>query len=523
MLSIDITDKQVKLVRGTLSGNKIRVLEVETRDLTLGSVSNGYITDIPMVAGEITDIIATKNIKEKEAIVCINSGSILYKDLTIPKPKKITNSAAIEAMILNTMGITKEYNISYSIVGETKDENDTPMLQILATACPQRMVDGYIRLFTQLGLNLKQINISNNCISRLILNTPKLESAMPLMLVQVDNDFVNINLYEGGQVTLNRYTRIDPYDYGNDDDYVNQAVYNEVFRTTQFLSQRKDARPLKEIMFYGQVRDFIALSNAVSSFNVPAHILSMPNNIVTFCDFDFSEYANAIGAFYKIRKDLDHINLLDSSAVKEKKGANTFLIGVGVAAVLTIGVVAGATLLCNSISSAKQAEADRINAEIQSEEMQSKVALLDSKVTVFDNINLYKTNLQDADTMFQYLPKATTEVRNKLLEALEGLEEDTYIIESILVNEYDVVVTLNTVSKDMPTKYVRNLIEQDYFEAIVFSGFEGKDLSENEKEEDAFETEAPAPTITTKDEEGNIVYAFNLTMRIKGGNNVELK
>ena len=55
MLSIDITDKQVKLVRGTLSGNKIRVLEVETRDLTLGSVSNGYITDIPMVAGEITD------------------------------------------------------------------------------------------------------------------------------------------------------------------------------------------------------------------------------------------------------------------------------------------------------------------------------------------------------------------------------------------------------------------------------------------------------------------------------------
>ena len=279
MLSIDITDKQVKLVRGTLSGNKIRVLEVETRDLTVGSVSNGYITDIPMVAGEITDIIATKNIKEKEAIVCINSGSILYKEMTIPKPKKITNTAAIETMILNTMGITNEYNVSYSIIGETVDENQAPALKLLATACPQRMVDGYIRLFTQLGLNLKQINISNNCISRLILNTPKLESAMPLMLVQVDNDFVNINIYEDGQATLNRYQRIDPYDYGNDDDYVNQAVYNEVFRTTQFLSQRKDMKPLKEIMFYGQVRDFIALSNAVSSFNVPAP--TRPNTSLT--------------------------------------------------------------------------------------------------------------------------------------------------------------------------------------------------------------------------------------------------
>lgn len=521
MLSIDITDKQVKLVRGTLSGNKIRVLEVETRDLTLGSVSNGYITDIPMVAGEITDIIATKNIKEKEAIVCINSGSILYKELTIPKPKKITNSAAIEAMILNTMGITKEYNISYSIIGETKDENEIPQLQLLATACPQRMVDGYIRLFTQLGLNLKQINISNNCISRLILNTPKLESAMPLMLVQVDNDFVNINLYEGGQVTLNRYTRIDPYDYGNDDDYVNQAVYNEVFRTTQFLSQRKDARPLKEIMFYGQVRDFIALSNAVSSFNVPAHILSMPNNIVTFCDFDFSEYANAIGAFYKIRKDLDHINLLDSSAVKEKKGANKFLIGVGFAAVVAIAAVAGATLVCNSIANGKQVEADRINAEINSEEMKAKVAQLDAKNTVYDNINLYKGNLEEANVIFEYLPKATTEVRNKLLEALEGLEEDTYIIEEITVKGYNVVVKLNTVSKDMPTKYVRNLIDQDYFEAIVFTGFTGDDLSEDDEAE---ETEGGFTSATTRDdEEKNIVYGFELTMRIKGGNNVELK
>ena len=48
MLSIDITDKQVKLVRGALNGAKIRVLEVETRDLTVGCISNGYITDIPM-------------------------------------------------------------------------------------------------------------------------------------------------------------------------------------------------------------------------------------------------------------------------------------------------------------------------------------------------------------------------------------------------------------------------------------------------------------------------------------------
>lgn len=511
MLSIDITDKQIKLVRGTLSGAKIRVVDTETRDLTAGCVSNGYITDIPMVAGEITDIIATKNIKDKDAIVCINSGSILYKDLVIPKPKKISNSGAIESMILNTMGITKEYNISYSIIGEEKGEDDAEMIRLLATACPQRMVDGYIRLFTQLGLNLKQINISNNCISRLILNTAKLEVSMPLMLVQVDNDFVNINLYEDNQVTLNRYVRIDPYDYNNDDDYVNQAVYDNVFRTIQFIQQRKGSKPLKEIMFYGHVKDFISLSNAVSSFNVPAHILSIPNNIVAFCDFDFAEYANALGAFFKIRKDLDHVNLLDSSAVKEKAGVSKFVVLIAVLAVAAVGVSGAGVLLCNSIAGGIQKQADEIDSRIHSPEMDERLATLSSKIEVFDNINLYKSNLQIAQTLFEYMPRGTTDVRAKLLEAMEGLDDGgkTCLIEDIEVKGYDVDVTVRCYSQDIPTKYVRNLIDQDYFENIIFTGFQGEDLEENE------ETNVTAA-------KGDERYSFALSMRLKGGNDVEL-
>lgn len=514
MLSIDITDKQIKLVRGTLSGTKVRVVEVETRDLTLGCVSNGYITDIPMVAGEITDIISTKGIKDKEAIVCINSGSILYKDLIIPKPKKISNSSAIESMILNTMGITKEYNISYSIIGDTKGENGEDMMRLLAMACPQRMVDGYIRLFTQLGLNLKQINISNNCISRLILNTPKLESSMPLMLVQVDNDFVNINLYEDNQVTLNRYVRIDPYDYGNEEDYVNQAVYDNVFRTVQFIQQRKESKPLKEIMFYGHVKDFIALSNAVSSFNVPAHILSMPSNVVTFCDFDFAEYANALGAFLKVRKDLDHINLLEASAVKGKKGASTFLItviGLGVAAAALSGV---GVLVCNSIASGIQAEADQIDAEIHSPEMDARIATLNEKINIYDGVNLYRTNLEMATTLFDYQPRGITEVKNKIEEAIKDL--DMNVMKEIVVSGYNVAIEMRCYDENVPTQYIRNLIEQDYFEDIVFTGY----VSEDEEEKEDNNTSGGRRNNTRDDRQG--IFSFAVNMRIKGGNNVEL-
>ncbi len=521
MLSIDITDKQIRLVRGALNGAKIRVLEVETRSLTAGCVSNGYVTDIPMIAGEITDIIATNNIKDKEAIVCINSGSILYKDLTVPKPKKISNSAAIESMILTTMGITKEYNISYSVVGEDKDENDQPVLRILATAVPQRMVDGYIRLFTQLGIKLQQINVSNNCITRLILNTPKLESSMPLMLVQIDNDFININLYENNQLSLSRYVRVDPYDYNNDDDYLNQAVYDNIFRTLQFTNQRKDSRPLKEIMFYGQVTDFISLSNAVASFNVPAHILNMPNNIVTFCDFDFAEYANAIGAFFKVRKDLDHVNLLDAAAVKEKKHANTFFVGLGIAVILSAGAVIGAKIVCDNIATDIKKQADAVYAEVHSEDNQKKLDLLAYKEGVLNGITQYATSLNEAGRIFDMQPKGISEVRTILEETLKGIEEEATLMDDIVISKYNVTIQVRCYDMETPTKYVRALIDRDYFDNIDYIGFEGEKIEE-EKEDNSYGYNYNR-NIQVEEAKGEYKYSFALSMRLRGGNAYEVK
>ena len=145
MLSIDITDRQIKLVRGVHSGNKIRVQDADMRELTLGMVSNGYITDVPMVAAELNDIIKTKGITEKDAIVSITSSSIVYKEMLLPKPKSLKNTAAIEAMIQANMGVSKEFNISFTIAGETEDEEKNKLIKIIATACPQRLVDGYAR------------------------------------------------------------------------------------------------------------------------------------------------------------------------------------------------------------------------------------------------------------------------------------------------------------------------------------------------------------------------------------------
>ena len=508
MLSIDITDRQIKLVRGSAQGNKIKIDEVDFREIEKGLVSNGYIADVPLVAAEIIDMINTRAIKEKDTIVSISSSSILYKELMLPKPRKLSNTAAIEAMIGSNMGISGDYNISYTIVGETVDENKNPLIKVLATACPQRLVGGYVKLFTHMGLALKAVNISNNAISRLIQNTPKMSGYMPLLLVQIDKEFLNINLYEDNVLSFSRYFKIDPAA----EDYVNQAIYDNLFRMFQFFQSRKDMKPIKEMMFYGEIGDFIALTNTVSGFSVPCHILSAPTTIASRADFEFTVYANAIGALYKVNKELEHINLLDTTAAKESKGLNTFFIGLGAAALISVLAVVGANVVVDVINNSIKSEITKVQAQINDTALQARLTTLQQKEGVLANFQSYKDSIANAELMYNYMPKGTTAVykmlREPFTEKQDGIESVTKedirknlsgmkLIDSVDISGYSVTATYSCKNQAQPSQYVRALIDQGYFENITYTGYTV------EKGEDNKET-----------------VEFSLTMLLKAGNGV---
>lgn len=514
MLSIDITDRQIKLVRGTSQGSKIKIDEVDFREIEKGLVSNGYIADVPLVAAEIIDMINTRAIKEKDTIVSISSSSILYKELMLPKPRKLSNTAAIEAMIGSNMGISGDYNISYTIVGETVDENKNPLIKVLATACPQRLVDGYVKLFTHMGLSLKAVNISNNAISRLIQNTPKMSAYMPLLLVQIDKEFLNINLYEDNVLSFSRYFKIDPTDYNNAEDYVNQAIYDNLFRMFQFFQSRKDMKPIKEMMFYGEIDDFIALTNTVSGFNVSCHILSAPTTIASRADFEFTVYANAIGALYKVNKELEHINLLDTTAAKESKGLNTFFIGLGAAALISVLAVVGANVVVDVINNSIKGEITKVQAQINDTELQARLTTLQQKEGVLENFQSYKNSIANAELMYNYMPKGTTTVYKMLKEpftanqnGIESVTSDAVrknlngmkLVDSVSISGYSVSATFSCTNQAQPSQYVRALIAQGYFENITYNGY-AVEVGEDKKE-----------TIT-----------FGLTMLLKAGNDVTI-
>ncbi len=499
MLSIDITDRQIKFVRGQQSGSKVKILDADMRELTMGIVTNGYITEVPMVAAELNDIIKSKGIKEKEVVVSITSSSIVYKEIVVSKPKNMKNPAIIEAMIQSEMGASSDYNISFTVAGEFEDEEHNKMLRVYAAACPQRLVDGYVRLFSHVGLQLKQVNISNNSVSRLIKNTPKMADRMPLLLVQIDKNFLNVNLYENNQLSYSRFSNIspnDPSEYDDDSDYVPTAVNNNLSQMLQFISQRKGSKPLQEILFYGDIDSFIEISNAISSFGIPSNMLSIPPSVSSSVQFDFTKFANAVGALFHTNKEIEHINLLEATSAKESKGSSGFLLSLLGVLVASAAVVGGVTLTYGMMKGGLDKQIQSLDAEINDPAMKADLDIVTTREAMLEGFKNYNSTVDKVKMQFNYQPKVQTLVFDKIQEPFDRkkgniLDEKTELLEisKISISGAQVEVTFRGLSKgnpsSLPSRYVSYLTNnvlnqygQPYFVNIVYEGFEKENITD---------------------------------------------
>lgn len=504
MLSIDITDRQIKFVRGQQSGSKVKVMDADMRELTMGMVSNGYITDVPMIAAELNDIIKSKGIKEKEVVASITSSSIVYKEIKISKPKNMKNPAIIEAMIQSEMGASNDYNISFTVAGEEEDAEHNKWLRVYAAACPQRLVDGYVRLFSHVGLQLKQVYISNNSVSRLIKNTPKMADRMPLLLVQIDKNFLNVNLYENNQLAYSRFSNIspsDPSEYGGDSDYVPVAVNNNLNQMLQFVSQRADSKPLQEILFYGDIDSFIEISNAISSFGIPANMLSMPPSVSSSVQFDFTKFANAVGALFHTNKELEHINLLEATSARESKGSSGFLLALLGTLVASAVVVGGVTLAFTVLKGNLNSKIESLDAEMNDPAIKADLDIVTAREGMLQGFQNYNNTVGNVKMLFNYQPKVQSLVFEKILEPLdvkkgsiltedEGTEfKELLEMSEITIEGSEVTVEFRGLSKgnpsSVPSRYASALATkvldkygQPYFENVIYEGFEKENLSE---------------------------------------------
>lgn len=472
MLSFDISDRQINIVKGDNSAGKIRIEKSLSVEVPEDMILNGEVINLSGLADLLVTTLKAEVMMDRDAIVTFSSSNIVFKELVVPKAKGNEFLTMVQNHMSQEMGITDEYSISYTVVGEAGEENPGAV-KVLATACPSTIVEAFRKMFNIMSINLKSVNISCNSISRIVLADKSVIEKMPLLVCQLDKNFLGLTLFENGQMAFARYVPISPEDYESEE-YILEALNENIFRMEQF-NKARGGPGLDNVVLYGEIDDYIKLVDSLDGLDIKASILGVPAQITGYENFEFTVFANAIGALYKRNKQTERINLLevDSSTGKSSEGLNSLLITAGIIVAASAIAIAAVTLF---IGIRENGVRDDI-AETESQIAECDKIIEENQI-LHDGLNQieeYKKIVETAKENLMALPVLKKQVFDQI-DAATGSTGSDINYQGFAYDEKQAMVTITNVevtNQLEAPEFVRSIKELDYFADVQFTGYTG--------------------------------------------------
>lgn len=505
MLSFDITDRNIRIIKGVENKNKIAISSAATLNIDEDIIVNGHVKDVPRLATIMNQKIKQNRMMDKEAIVSISSNMTIFKELSVRRAQKEQEfTKMVKAEMQAKVGIDDSYAISYSIVTGTENEN-ADMVTVLATACPTEVIDSYKRVFSMLGISLKSVIIGCNCITKVLLSEEKNRAKMPLLAVQIDGSFISLNIYENNQLSFSRFASIDAADYDNSADYVYEAVNENIFRMLQFHRSRNAGNPIRNVILYGDTKEYMRISKDLEQMDINTSVISVPKNVKGYQNLDFALYANAIGAMFPRNKATEKINLLElggavsiiSDKVKSDSSFNIIFAASFLATLIIMGGITGILYLKDvSIKNNIKEMKDFINAPSTIEALKTR----EERIELQGVVNDYKKSATLASDALASQPFVSSEVYGLIEKTVEetvaaskipGLSfsvkdngRDKFKIDQIdyedgkITFQYTTLVDKTEPASTFASLLADNLEKKGYFEHVQYEGYTITDVSE---------------------------------------------
>lgn len=405
----------------------------------------------------------------------------------------------VKAEMQAKVGIDDSYSISYSIVEGVQAEGGDDMVTVLATACPTEVIDSYKRVFSMLGISLKSVIIGCNCITKVLLSDEKNRSRMPLLAVQIDGSFISLNIYENNQLSFSRFASIDAADYDNSADYVYEAVNENIFRMLQFHRSRNAGNPIRNVILYGDTKDYMRISKDLEQMDINTSVISVPKNVKGYQNLEFALYANAIGAMFPRNKVTEKINLLEfggtTGMISDKVKSDSSYPIILAVSVLVPTILLGAFTGILAIKDASlKKDISEMNAYLEDPQTKADLDKRLKRLELQTQVMEYQRTATLASDALKTRPYIESAVYNKVEEIVSvtveqvkaGVPDLKYdskntVGNNFTINKFDYENGVVTFEYSMPygtepaplfpAAFVENLQKEEMFSAVQYNGY----------------------------------------------------
>lgn len=380
ILSVEIKNRNIKILEGTRNGSSITIYKNLFLDLEPGSIDDGKIIDMDSIAETIGLALKSNNIKSKNAVFIINTNSTITRTMELPVLKSKSETFS---MIKNELDQLLPVDLNqYKIVfkkTDTINDDESEKGIYIAHGLPTVIYEQYIELSERLKLELFAIDLASNCLDKmamqkLTINNESLKSGASAAFIDIGYSNISFSVVNNGK---NVFSRISPnglhdivknfeaaFDIGREgalreieklqliniaeamqeisklnilEDNINIWI-DEFNRYIRYYNSNNKDRQIEKIYIYGSYAKIAGLEKYLESrLNINAEEIKEISNInykaANNKNFDVKSYLNNILSLYIDKKD---INFLSD---RKKKHKSKFNVGVAFMALALIAIL----------------------------------------------------------------------------------------------------------------------------------------------------------------------------------------
>lgn len=295
-LSIEIRNGFVYLVEARTSRTSVSILRTHYYSFPEEWVTENGIINPDGFSSLLLHHLKEQSIRDKKVYVCINNGSIIYRELNLPRVDDRKIPLLVRTEMMSALNLTPDYIMDYVYLNEV--ESDGAMyFRVLGVAMLKSAIESILDVAKRCKLQLQVIDSATNSILKLVQDNKLIQDSDQLIIADVGNGHLKLYLYENGQYALSRNNKLISYKEDSNEEMIGSIVDN-INKMVQFSYTRKLGTDSKRVILCGIDELLDDLQKQVSeNLLIECEVLKKPY-FVNGLKFE-NRYVNAIGTLLR--------------------------------------------------------------------------------------------------------------------------------------------------------------------------------------------------------------------------------
>lgn len=287
VIGFEVDTAEIRAIELTKSNGAYAVLACGKIPLPAGTIEEGFIRNADEFNKALAELLQNGNFKSSDVVVGVNNENVIMRYASFPKvpEDKLRNMVLLQAQEFIPIPV-QEMEIDYVIAGESLNDEEQPVVNVLLVAARRNMLE---QLITVLGASKLQVVDIDASVLSVCRGLAPMTVGKKYALLNMTDDILNFLVVKDSEISMVRSITIPERAEDavksvfsqetetvpqEDLETVGSMLASETNSSVSYYAMQNMAEPIEQIYFVSAARDAVALAKMVadSIYTIPVDI-----------------------------------------------------------------------------------------------------------------------------------------------------------------------------------------------------------------------------------------------------------